>query len=164
MFRWGLCDVFKSLQHCYWIFSSSGMLLQRLTTFRRIVAIKHFKKSRSYLTARSLFVLSSSHASVSMLWHVSVTVQAGTFLPHTQFLVIRDLFNLCCQPWRYPDIAVLQYATLLDQRLTHVRAVFTVEARYVYCPTRHFPMWERHPAIDHVFTHAIVSSLLAPSM
>jgi hypothetical protein len=93
-----------SLQRCYWISSSSGMIRQRLTTLRRIVAIMEFKKSRSYLTARSLFV-PNLHM---LVYVVAVTVQVGTLLPPTQVLVIRDLLNLCCQPWKCNCILTLQ--------------------------------------------------------
>jgi hypothetical protein len=150
MFRWGLFDGFKSLQHRYWIFSSSEMLLQLLTIFRRIVAMKQLKKSRCYLAATSLFVCRL---------HMPVWVCCGTFLwrcrwghscPIPSFLS----YEICLICVVSPDIAVLQYATLLDQRLTHVRSVFTAEARYVYSPVLPDISQCETPTIDHVFTYA----------
>jgi len=154
---------FKSLQRCYWIFNSPGMFRQRLKTFRRIVAIKQFKKSRSYLTARSLFVC---HLYMPVWVCCGCDSAGGDILVpypsacHTRF-VNSVLSSLKVR--HYPGPTVLRYASLLAGRLnapwhTHVRIVFTAEARCVYCSTRRFPMWERQPAIDHVLTHATVSS------
>jgi hypothetical protein len=80
------------------------MLRQRLTTLPRIVAIKDFKKCRSYMTARSLFF---PHLHM-LLYVVAVTVQVGTLFSPTQVLVIRDLLNLCCQSRKCDCILTLQ--------------------------------------------------------
>jgi hypothetical protein len=78
-------------------------------TFRRIVAIKQFKKSSSYLTARSLFV---RHFHMPVWECCGCDIADGDILAPTQVLVIRDLLNLCCQPWKCDCILTLQCSSM----------------------------------------------------
>jgi hypothetical protein len=106
--------------------------------------------------ARSLFV---RHLHMPV-YVVAVTVQAGTFLPPTQVSCHKRFVKSVLSALKvrlYHDPTLLQYVTLLAGRLTvswptHVRIVFMAEALYVYCSRRRFPMWERHPTIDHVLS------------
>jgi hypothetical protein len=152
MFRWGLFDGFKSLQHRYWIFSSSGMLLQRLTIFRRIVAIKQLKQSRCYLAARSLFVCRL---------HMPVWVCCGTFLwrsrwghscPKPSFLS-NEICLICAVS---PDgIPTLQSSSMprywTNGWLTY--GLFSWQ-KHVMCTVLPDISPRETPTIDYVFTHA----------